>query len=358
MKHGGDLISYKDFYKGELIDFSSNINPLGYPKTLEKKIIKNFNKLKAYPDIKYRGLKTSVAKYLNCAESEVIVGNGAMEIIDSFVQLFKRVIICPPCFNEYSFRANVHKKNILLVTKKFLNNFVLDLKKISEALQEGDVLILTTPNNPTGEILSETELKTVYISVISKNAFLLLDETFFEFTNAQYDSIEIFKTVNYKNVAIIRAATKFFGLPGLRLGYACTNSQVAKTISDLQISWSVNSIAEIAGTYIFNEVKFIKKSKIYMKTERFFLIKELQKFNELQVFESQANFILIRLKTITCEKAFEFFLQHGILVRKANDFFKTSNQFSNGEFIRIAVKTHEKNQKLLDVFYKMFAPKA
>ena len=110
MIHGGDLLTYKDRYDGDLIVFSSNINPLGLPQGLDKKLISAFNRLEAYPDIKYRKLKRSIAKYLSCKEENIVVGNGAVEIIDNFIIDSKRVLLVTPSFAEYELRARVHSK--------------------------------------------------------------------------------------------------------------------------------------------------------------------------------------------------------------------------------------------------------
>lgn len=356
-EHGGDLLSYKNFFNGRLIDFSSNINPIGYPRKLKKLFLKNFYTVKSYPDIQYRALKIAIAGYLSCAADEVIVGNGAMEIIDGIVQNFKRIVICPPCFSEYEQRAHVHHKKIIYVPQVFSHDyFSLDIKKIMRALKPHSLLILTNPNNPTGTSIPKEQLEKIYVAVVKQNAFLLLDECFFEFAHLNYDSIHVFKKYNYRNVAIIRAATKFFGLPGLRLAYACAEKCFAKKFSSRQTSWSLNAFAELAGQIIFKDKAFILNSRMYIEREKNYLYRELKKFSKLKIFKPEANFILLQLYDGTAETLFEFFLREGILIRRANNFFVIKNKkFLEGEFIRLAVRTRLENQKLIVVFQKFFA---
>ena len=355
MLHGGDVLSYRDLFAGELTDFSSNINPLGFPPELKQALAENSAALCAYPDRYYRKLKQAVAEYLHCVPQEVIVGNGAMEIIDAFICDFDSVVVCPPCFSEYEIRAAVHKKNITFVPQLYQTRFLLDEQNIKNALQEKSLLVLTNPNNPTGRTIGAEQLERIYQAVIEKNAFLLLDETFVEFTELGYDSISLFKKHGYKNLAIIRAATKFFGLPGLRLAYACAAEKTAEEVSSKMLSWHVNAAAEIAGSVIFRDSDYIAKTKALIKAERAFLQTALAQCPAVQVVKSDANFILLRLRISTAERAFYFFVRRGIILRKANSFFSAfekshTPELARAEWIRIAVKNHADNEKLISVF--------
>lgn len=355
MQHGGDVISYREFFSGELLDFSSNINPLGFPPGLSTALSKNLAVLQQYPDIQYRALKQEVAAYLGCTSERVIVGNGAMEIIDAFMQHCDATVVCPPCFSEYKTRASVHRKKIIEVPQLYRGYFSLDETSIEKALHKKSMLVLTNPNNPTGHTISREQLERIYKIVLEKKAFLLLDETFFEFTELRYDSVALFKKYEYHNVAIIRAATKFFGLPGLRLAYACTSEKTAAVISSYQLSWHVNALAEIAGTVIFRDKSYIEKSKAYIKVEREFLLHELKKISGILVFKTEANFILLRLDSATADEVFDFFVRRGIILRKANNFFTVFGntpdaELALAEWIRIAVKSHADNLKLISVF--------
>ena len=138
MKHGGDIISYHHLYTGPIIDFSSNINPLGYPKILDERILHGLDVLTAYPDIHYRALRQAIANYLGCRQDEVIVGNGSMEILDSFCRECKRVVVCIPCFGEYIDRPEIYRKEVLKV--RLPENFSVSLTLLEGRLKAGDVL--------------------------------------------------------------------------------------------------------------------------------------------------------------------------------------------------------------------------
>ncbi|WMM25864.1 histidinol-phosphate transaminase [Tissierella sp. MB52-C2] len=346
MEHGGDLLSYENCYDGELIDYSSNINPLGPPKGLEKILIDSFNSLEAYPDIKYRRLKKSISNYLKCNDENIVVGNGAVELIDNFIILSNRVFVCTPSFSEYEKRAIVHGKEVIRVPYK--DDFTIDILVIGSKIQKGDLVILGNPNNPTGLRIDKIELIMLYDLIKKTKSYLLLDEAFFEFCPMDYDSIEVFRNTNYENLGIIRAATKFFALPGIRLGYGCTSVDLAEKISNIELPWSINSLAESAGNYIFHNEEYIEKSKEYIKKERDYLFKELSNIEGIRVYPTETNYILIELLNWKEEYVFKFFLQRGIVIRKCSSFIGLDNNH-----IRVAVKSRENNIKLMEIFKEL-----
>lgn len=346
MEHGADIETYQIYSREKLIDFSSNINPLGIPPLIESKIKGDINNLTRYPDIKYRQLKKDVSIYLNCDKENVIVGNGAVEIIDSFTMIAKRVIVFTPSFSEYEKRAKVHNKEI--VRLKFDENFNINVEDLERAIQPNDLLILGNPNNPTGLRIDKNTLMDIYDVVRSNDAILLLDEAFFEFSSTDYDSIELFKQNKYSNICILRAATKFFALPGLRLGYGASSVELVDRVNDIMMPWSVNGIAESFAKYLFTDEEYILKSKEYIKNERKFLLNELRKLSNIAAYDTDANFILIRLLNVDEEYALKFFLNRGILIRTCSSFISLGKNH-----IRIAIKSHQDNSIILDIFKEL-----
>lgn len=343
MEHGGDLISYEKYYKGELVDYSSNINPIGVPDGLENILLENLKSIEAYPDIKYRKLKESISKYLRCEENNVLVGNGAVDLIDSFTKISNRVLVMTPAFSEYEERALVHGKEVISI--KYNEDFTIDINSIESIVEKNDLLILGNPNNPTGLRIKEETLIKIYEIIKLKKGLLLLDEAFYEFVPKDYDSIEIFKKHNYENIGIIRAATKFFALPGLRLGYGCTSIRLKEKVENFQMPWSVNCFANIAGQYIFNQEDYIKKSKEYIDIERNYLLEELERIHWIKAYRTHTNYILIKLLKWDEEYVFNLFLKRGIVIRKCSSFKVLGNSY-----IRIAIKDRKNNIKLMKIF--------
>lgn len=340
MKHGGDLLTYENQYDGQLVDFSSNINPLGPPSGLNEILIDNLKELTSYPDIQYRKLKKSISKYLKCKSENVLVGNGAVEIINNFIITAKRVIVCTPSFIEYEERAIAHGREVHKIEYK--EDFAIDIGGLKD-IKKDDLLILGNPNNPTGLRIPLDELIKIYELVRKSRAFLLLDEAFYEFCPKDYDSIEIFKQYDYEAVGIIRAATKFFALPGIRLGYGCTSKEKTLEISKIDLPWSVNALANAAGQFIFDQKEYIVQSKEYIDTERKFLLEELGKIEGIHPYTSHTNYILIKLLKWDEEYIFNFLLERGLVIRKCSSFANL-----NDKHIRVAIKDRANNVRLVE----------
>ncbi len=339
MQHGGDIVSYQHLYPGQIIDFSSNINPRGYPKIVEHVIANGLDRLKAYPDIQYRSLRQAIAEYLNCQADEVIVGNGAVEIIDYFCRHSDRIVVCIPCFSEYTERAYVHQKQVLKIPLP--DDFRLRTELLREQIAPGDVLMLGNPNNPPGLRIHKAELLRIQQFTEERNAFLVLDEAFFEFCREDYDSIQLF--YGKRNVGVIRAATKFFGLPGLRLGYAYAPPQVISHYNNSTLPWRVNAIADLAGRVIFRDKDYIRKSKQSTEQQRQDMFSQLETIDGITVYPTDTNFILLKLWHCTEDDLFERLIQRGLLIRKASSFEGLDNTY-----IRIAIKDQNSNTRLLN----------
>lgn len=339
MKHGGDIVSYQHLYHGPIIDFSSNINPLGYPEILSQVIANGLESLTAYPDIQYRALRQAIAKYLGCQPGEVIVGNGAVEIIDYFCKSYERIVVCIPCFSEYIERTYAHQKKTLKIPLP--EDFILRVEVLKAQLNPGDVLMFGNPNNPTGLRIDKEELIRIQQFTEKQGAFLVLDEAFFEFCAEDYDSIRLF--YGKENVCVIRAATKFFGLPGIRLGYAYAPPQIISHYNNSILPWRVNAIADLAGRVIFQEKEYIQETKQYVEQQRQFMLSQLRKIAGITVYPTDTNFILLKLWHATEDEIFERLIRQGLLIRKASSFEGLDNTY-----IRIAIKDQASNIKLIE----------
>lgn len=341
MKHGGDLLSYQHLYDGELLDFSSNINPFGYPKILDEALRNGFHALTAYPDIQYRRLRRAISDYLGCAPNEVMVGNGSIDMLDYFCRRGKRVLVCAPSFIEYSERAQVYQTPVVSVPLP--ENFLLSAELFAPMLAPDDVLMLGNPNNPTGRLIPQNELMRLQQIAEERGAILVLDEAFVEFCDAGYDSIRLFR--DKSNVCVIRAATKFFGLPGLRLGYGWGTPEIVRAFERQALPWRINALAEIAGQVIFKDTDYIEHTKAYMRQERQFVFSELSQIPGMRVFPTDTNFLLIQLLRTTEQHVFDWCIRRGLVIRKASTF-----EGLDETFIRVAIKDHASNLRLIAAF--------
>jgi threonine-phosphate decarboxylase len=347
-QHGGDIYTEGVLLGRELIDFSSNINPLGVPDSFLQHIDEAVSVLTRYPDIEYRQLKNSIYTYLNkpyINEDNILLGNGAAEIIDLVIGCFKSILLIVPSFGEYEKSALKAGTNIQYSYLK--SDMSIDYGDIEEKISEFNLeaIVIANPNNPNGGIIDKTRFKSIIDKCKAKEITIIIDEAFIEFTgslsNSFIDELEI-----YSNIFIIRALTKFFALPGIRFGYGISKDEhLINKIKEKQNPWNVNCFAEVAAKYVLKDEEYIKESLKWINEELAYLSKELKGIRNIEnVYESKCNFILCSLKSITAQELYDYCLAKGIVLRRASNFKGLQDNF-----IRLAVKDRNSNNILLEV---------
>ncbi|HEL4932278.1 TPA: aminotransferase class I/II-fold pyridoxal phosphate-dependent enzyme, partial [Clostridioides difficile] len=277
----------------EIIDFSSNINPNVLPN-LERYILKGLEECRNYPDINYTNLRENISKYIDINPDFIIPGNGATEVIYLLMKsIKKKLAIINPTFSEYRRSAELNNLDIIDLELDLENNFKLNIDIIKENIKRFDSLFICNPNNPSGNVQDLKEL----VHLLDKhNKVLIIDETFMEFVEdeSKYSLVKYIES--NKNIFIIKAVTKFFGMPGLRLGYGLTsNTEIMNKIYEHKEPWTINSFADILSNFIFEDKEYIKNSKEYYIEERKYMLQELRNIRNIKVYDTDANFILIRI---------------------------------------------------------------
>ena len=330
--HGANFYDYDK----KLIDFSSNINVFNMNERLFSNIKEDFDYVNVYPDIKQREAINNVATYLACDASNIILGNGSIEIIDKAIYRASRVVIFDPSFYEYELRASVYKKDLIRINYK---DFMIDYDEL-DILKKGDLLILTNPNNPNGRLLKKEELIKAQEICKERGATLLLDEAFIEFTMHEYDSIDLFKD---GDVIVLRAMTKTFALPGVRFGFAYVPKDFKDYYDELSLAWSIGFIQNEASRLLKGSEDYIAKTKEYYKNERERLKEAYKSYDNFEMIDSDANFYLLRLKKHCDEEMYKIMLEKGILIRRMQGYKNISN-----DYVRLAIRTREENDYLLE----------
>ena len=343
--HGADINSAAELYGLEadkIIDFSSNINPF-IVDSMDKIVAAGVGSLQKYPDIKYRRLRKNIADYLGVDDSQVIPGNGATEIIYLLMRNLKgRLAIVNPTFSEYRKGAEIAGLSVVDFVMDWKKDFELDLDEIYRRKDEFDSIFICNPNNPDGLV---RDIKKLLEFAEREGKLLIVDETFIEFADSEKDISLINEVYKSKNLFIIRAVTKFFGIPGIRLGYGVTsNTELLNKMYEEKEPWTINSFADSASDFIFKEWDYIKKSKDYFSKERICMINEINKIDGIKAFNSDANFILVRFENRNILDVKENLLKRaGLLIRDASNFIGLDSSFA-----RVAIKSHEQNIVLLD----------
>lgn len=325
----------------DILDFSSNINPKLIPN-LETYILEGLKECTSYPDINYTNLRKNISDYVGVNPKFIIPGNGATEIIYLLMKsINKRLAIFNPTFSEYKRSAELNNLEILHLDLDKNNNFEIDADIVQANINNFDSLFICNPNNPNGKVKN---LEKILELIIENNKLLIVDETFMEFVENEEQYSLIKYVEKYENLFILKAVTKFFGMPGLRLGYGVTsNKDIIEKIYHYKEPWTINSFADNLSNYIFKNEIYIKESKEYYKNERNYMLNELRKICSIEVHDTDTNFILIRLKENTANDIKEkLFVESDILIRNASNFIGLDNSY-----IRIAIKSHNENEIFL-----------
>ncbi|MGN0604705.1 MAG: pyridoxal phosphate-dependent aminotransferase [Oscillospiraceae bacterium] len=330
-KHGGDTFGREIRY-----DFSANLNPLGMPRSV-KKALENFvSDWEKYPDPYCRRLTKKLSEHENFPPENIVCGNGAADLIFRIVQAVKpkKAVICAPSFGEYTKALEQCGCEISAYRLAEENGFALDVGITAILDKSVDMLILCTPNNPTGRTIEGGLLREICKKCEENNIIFLCDECFIDFV-VNGAGAERFMN---KNVVVLKAFTKIYAMAGLRLGYALFgDSTFAEKVRETGQFWSVSSPAQAAGEAALEEKGYAEKTAELIKTEREYLSEKLRRLG-LKVYPSEANFILFYAELLLDE----MLLRQNILIRNCENF----NGLSRG-FFRIAVRTHEENFALV-----------
>lgn len=348
--HGANVDNMaKKFGKNEndIIDFSSNVNP-HIISDLGKYVLEGLEKSRSYPDINYTNLRNNISDYIKVDSELIIPGNGATEIIYLLMKSIKRKLaILNPTFSEYGRGAKLNNLEIIDFHLKEENNFSIDLDEIQKNMDKFDSLFVCNPNNPNGKVKDLNELLDL---MIENDKLLIVDETFMEFVGEEEKYSLINKIEQTPNLFILKAVTKFFGMPGLRLGYGVTsNKQIIKNIYEYKEPWTINSFAENLSNYLFKDKEYINGSKDYYINERKFMLEELRKISRLKVYDTDTNFVLIKLDDDEANSLkLELFEKYNILIRDASNFIGLDKSY-----IRVAIKSHNDNKVLIESLRKI-----
>ncbi|MGL6106616.1 pyridoxal phosphate-dependent aminotransferase [Romboutsia sp.] len=348
--HGANINSMaKEYNKNpkDIIDFSSNVNPKVI-SGLEKYIIEGLAECRSYPDINYTNLKNNISKYISVSQDFIIPGNGATEIIYLLMKsINKRLAILNPTFSEYERSAKLNNLEILHLNLDIENKFEVNMELIKENIDKFDSLFICNPNNPNGKVKDLTELLKL---MLENNKLLIVDETFMEFVEDEEKYSLVKYIEKYENLFILKAVTKFFGMPGLRLGYGLSsNKDIIEKIYHYKEPWTINSFADTLSNYIFKDEEYISQSKNYYIQERQYMLKELRSIKNITVYDTDTNFVLIKLSTKSANDIkVQLFKEGNILIRDASNFIGLSN-----DYIRIAIKSHDENELLIKYMKKI-----
>lgn len=344
--HGGDI------YRNKIeLDFSVNVNPLGVPDPVRQAMVKSLTEVECYPDMECAALKKALAEHFGLGETgqeihvnDILCGNGASELITAICRwkMPKTAMVTGPGFAGYRKALEAVNCEIQVHLLQEERNFVPG-EDLMEAVEQRkpEILFLANPSNPTGVLLDRKYLQRLLTVCLQTGTVVVLDECFMELTGQAEECSMCRKETlqKFENLMILRAFTKSFAIPGIRLGYlVCKNQEFVGKIAAQLPEWNVSIPAQAAGVAAMQCIETLAESAAYIEKERLWLTAELERLGA-KVFPSQANYLLFHWKS---EDLYECLLQKGILIRDCSDY----EGLEKG-YYRIAVRTREENEILL-----------
>lgn len=347
--HGGNIYGNEIEY-----DFSVNLNPSGPPDAVRDALVKALNHVEEYPDPEYRELRRALANYRRLAEEQLVLGNGASELIPGIIRALapKTCMVTAPCYSGYETALKVAAPSCR-IHRIFLreeDDFTLPENICQEiARVKPDLLILTNPNNPNGKRISANRLREIAGACRGAGTVLLMDECFLALSGGDEDSlIHRIGEEGLPPTVVLRAFTKTFAIPGVRLGYAVCSGSLAARIQRELPEWNLSVFAQYAGLAALEAAApetvppgtsgYMAASVEMIAQEREYLTAELKKLG-LRVFPADANYILFQSRDRELHRKL---LDKGILIRDCRDYHGLT-----AGFYRAAVRTRRENTALL-----------
>lgn len=339
VSHGGPYsVKRRD---STIVDFSSNVNPLGCPNVVKKMLKTMAGTIPVYPDPDSTDLKKVLARHLHTETENLVVGNGATEIIYNFCRAVvgrdAKVLIPSPTFGEYEAAVRLSGGRPTFFKTMRLQN---DVDGFIARIPKNGVVFVCNPNNPTGEIVPKNTMMRILRAAQKRGAFVFVDECFIELTAAPEQSV-VDEVPQFKNLFVLRSLTKSFGLAGLRIGYGVGSKKLVSILNRIKIPWNVSGIAQKAAILALSDREFLPRTRKMIARESQFLRDSISQIGGFSCFDSDTNFILVKSGTRSKELQ-QKLLQKGILIRDCSTF-----RGLDRSYVRIAVKTRNENALLV-----------
>jgi threonine-phosphate decarboxylase len=346
-EHGGDVYTWAQKARidpAEIIDFSASINPLGPPASARKAFQESYNEASRYPDPYGDELKKALAKRHGMKPTEILVGNGSTQLVYllCFALRPRKALVVGPAFSEHANALTLAGAKVRFLPLTANGDFRFSTEDFMAAWGKADdMAFLTTPNSVTGRLIPRAEIEKIARIALLKKRFLVIDEAFIDFVEE-----ESVKQLIWDNpyVIILRSLTKYYALPGLRLGYLLAHSRRVAQFAAYLEPWSVNGPAQKVALACLADARFRLNTERWLHRERSYLAQALIALKRFQPYPSNANFLLVRIaNNASAVGLHSFLLNKKILIRFCNSFAALGS-----DHFRVAVKRRKDNRRLLE----------
>lgn len=344
--HGGDIERWArslGIEASTILDFSASINPLGPPPSARKAFLKSYGDIARYPEPYGDKLKEALAERHGMDRSELLVGNGSTQLVYLLCAALRprKAWIVGPAFSEYANALTLAGAEIHYLSPCEDDGFRFSADRLAAAWENAcDVVFLTTPNSVTGRLIPRAEIEQIARAALTRKSLVVVDEAFIDFVEA-----ESVKTLVRQNpyLIVLRSLTKYYALPGLRLGYLLGEANRVAQLGAYQEPWSVNGPALHVALACLRDASFATKTASWLEQERNFLLERLTALEGFHPLPSRTNFLLVRIDRPGGDalRLRSYLLEKKILIRVCDSFGLGNDYF------RIAVRRRKDNRRLL-----------
>lgn len=346
-EHGGDVDAWArraGIEAGEILDFSASINPLGPPTVARKVFQTSYREISRYPDPYGAELRQSLAKWHEFKPEEVLLGNGSTQLIYLLCAALRprKALIAGPAFSEYANALKLAGAKVHFVSPVSNDIFEFSTEKLMAAWEkDDDMVVLTTPNSLTGRLIPRAEIEKIARMALVREKFVVVDEAFIDFIEGE--SVKKLVRDN-PYLIVLRSLTKYYALPGLRLGYLLARSQRVAQLAAYLEPWSVNGPAQKVALACLADANFRLKTERWLHRERTFLAKGLRALKGLHPYPSSTNFLLVRIEHHSGDavELRAFLLRRNLVIRACDSLWGLG-----ARYFRTAVRLRKDNQRLL-----------
>ena len=342
-EHGGDIYSRETTADGKrFVDFSANINPLGLPLGVKEAVKSALKGCVNYPDPFCRRLTKATADFLGVQPEYLFFGNGAADVLFRLALALKpkRAVLLAPTFADYEKALRSVKCAINYYELKEDEAFIPGKGLMGKITNRVDLVVVCNPNNPTGQLMDRFQLERALNKCRALGAKLLVDECFMDFVSKDkaYSMKDLL--AEYPELIILKAFTKTFAMPGIRLGY-CLNSdpELHTRLHQCGQDWSVSVLAQEAGIAALQEQQYLHESFLLIEEERKYLKHQLTSLGA-KVYGSEANYIFFYMPEPA--NLVELLREQGYLIRSCANYHNLG-----AGYYRVAVKTRVLNRGLI-----------
>ncbi len=346
-EHGGNIHKAlrETTGNGKILDFSANINPLGPPEWFRPLISNSLENLIHYPDPENTDFLRALSSHTGIPAECIVAGNGTTELLYLITKVLpvKRALIPVPSYVDYVRASRLAELAVSTLRLLEGQDFAVDCRELMAAIAPEDLVILATPNNPTGGTVDRDSLLALVRDC--PESYFLIDEAFLDFQEGG-------KSLGgcAENILTLNSMTKFYGVPGLRIGYATLPPSIAALVRQNLPPWTVNTLAQTVGARAVQDRDYqaaTRKACLELRGE---LAESLAAFPQLKVYPSVANYLFVkRVSGGDAADLARFCLKRGIMIRNCCNY-----EGLDASFFRIAVRTREENQQLVAAFHEYF----